>query len=79
MFDKGLIDLTAPVVQWQDMRFSPSRPGFDSLSEHQKNIMNTKTIGEISEMMVVARLAQKGFTVSRPVGDNQRYDAIDSN
>jgi len=38
--------------------------------------MNTKTIGEISEMMVVARLAQKGFIISRPVGDNQRYDAI---
>lgn len=38
--------------------------------------MNTKAVGDASEAVVTARLLLKGFTVLRPVGDNQRYDLV---
>jgi hypothetical protein len=37
---------------------------------------NTKSIGEVSEAMVIARLLSLGFSVSIPFGNNQRYDII---
>lgn len=39
-------------------------------------IMNTKQIGEITEAVIVAELLKRGYSVSRPVGDNQRYDLL---
>ena len=39
-------------------------------------LMNTKHKGEISESVIVAELLKLGYSVSRPVGDNQRYDLI---
>lgn len=38
--------------------------------------MNTKTIGEKSEGMVLARFLQLGWIVLMPFGDNQRYDFV---
>lgn len=37
---------------------------------------NTKTIGEITEAVVLAEFIQAGFPVSLPFGENQRYDMI---
>lgn len=38
--------------------------------------VNTKAKGEISEGHVIAHLLKRGFSVSMPFGDNQRYDLI---
>lgn len=38
--------------------------------------MNTKSIGDISEVMVMAALLRCGAAVLKPVGDNQRYDLV---
>lgn len=37
---------------------------------------NSKTKGEISEAVILARLLKLGFSVSIPFGNNQRYDFI---
>src|SRR5690349_7101418 len=37
---------------------------------------NTKTIGEITEAIIQARLLQMGCVVLLPHGDNQRYDIV---
>jgi len=41
-----------------------------------ENKMNTKQIGDISQIKVMTRLLQKEYSVSVPFGDNQRYDLI---
>ena len=38
--------------------------------------MNTKQIGEVSEACILAELLKKGYSVSKPFGDNQKYDLI---
>ena len=38
--------------------------------------MNTKQVGEMSEAFVAAHLLRLGYSVSRPLGDNQRYDLL---
>lgn len=38
--------------------------------------MNTKQVGEISEASILAELLKKGYSVSKPFGDNQHYDLI---
>jgi len=38
--------------------------------------MNTKQIGDISEAFIAAELLKLGYSVSKPLGDNQRYDLI---
>jgi hypothetical protein len=38
--------------------------------------MNTKQVGEISETAISLRLLKLGKSVSRPIGDNQRYDLV---
>lgn len=40
------------------------------------NTMNTDTIGDISEVKILSRLLELGYTVSVPWGKNQRYDLI---
>lgn len=38
--------------------------------------MNTKQIGDISESKVISRLLEKGYSVSIPFGDSNRYDIV---
>ena len=38
--------------------------------------MNTKQIGDISQIKVMTRLLEKEYSISVPFGDNQRYDLI---
>lgn len=38
--------------------------------------MNTKQVGNISQMKIVTRLLEKEYSVSIPLGDNDRYDFI---
>lgn len=38
--------------------------------------MDTKTVGERSEALILARFLQKGYVVLQPFGDNQRYDLV---
>lgn len=38
--------------------------------------LNTKQKGEIAESNVVSLLLERGFSVSKPFGDNQPYDLI---
>lgn len=37
---------------------------------------NTKRIGDLSELMVMAALARNGYLVSVPLGENHRYDIL---
>jgi hypothetical protein len=37
---------------------------------------NTKLIGDISELRVAVALTEAGYAVSKPLGENQRYDLI---
>jgi hypothetical protein len=37
---------------------------------------NTKLTGDISELRVAVALTEAGFAVSKPLGENQRYDLI---
>jgi hypothetical protein len=37
---------------------------------------NTKLKGDISELRVAVALAEAGYAVSKPLGENQRYDLI---
>lgn len=48
---------------------------------HLENFMHTKHVGDIAELAVSLRALKKGWSVSKPLGDNQRYDLIldDSN
>jgi len=39
-------------------------------------LRDTKTVGELSELIVAMHLAQAGYLVSKPLGENQRYDLI---
>ena len=41
--------------------------------------MNTKQIGDISQIKVMTKLLQMEYSVSVPFGDNQRYDIIFDN
>lgn len=38
--------------------------------------MNSKSIGDISESFIIYKLLDLGISVSKPFGDNQRYDLI---
>ncbi len=38
--------------------------------------MDTKLLGNISEIKVAAKLVELGYTISFPFGDNARYDLI---
>jgi hypothetical protein len=37
---------------------------------------NTKDIGDVSEMKIIAKLTELGHNMSTPIGDNLRYDLI---
>jgi hypothetical protein len=38
--------------------------------------MNTKHVGEVSEAVIIAECLKLGYSISKPFGDNQRYDLI---
>jgi len=38
--------------------------------------LNSKSKGEISEALILARLLELGYSVSLPFGNNQRYDMV---
>src|SRR6516225_9436244 len=39
-------------------------------------LRDTKSIGDLSELMVAAALARVGYLVSKPISENARYDLI---
>lgn len=42
----------------------------------KRNTMNSKTIGNITEIETLLAFAKMGFTVLQPYGDNARYDLV---
>jgi PD-(D/E)XK endonuclease len=46
------------------------------LAAMPKQKRNTKAIGDLSEVMVIAALVRGGYLVSIPFGENHRYDVI---
>lgn len=38
--------------------------------------MNTKQIGDISEMKILAKLLEMGYSVLTPIGDRERFDLV---
>lgn len=38
--------------------------------------LNTKSVGELSEGIILAHLLKKGYSVALPFGNNQRYDLV---
>jgi PD-(D/E)XK endonuclease len=45
-------------------------------SASEKTKRNTKSIGDLSEAVVIAALVRRGYLVSIPFGENHRYDII---
>ncbi len=43
---------------------------------HRPKLFNHKEMGERSEAIIMRRLAHAGYTVLKPLGENQRYDLI---
>lgn len=39
-------------------------------------LRDTKSVGDLSELIVALELARAGYSVSMPLGENQRYDLI---
>lgn len=46
--------------------------GFESLSFR----LNTKSIGNVSEALCLAKFVSRGWIVLQPFGDNERYDLV---
>lgn len=46
-----------------------------TLNSNFRNL-NTKQKGEIAEANIVSLLLERGFSVSKPFGDNQAYDLV---
>ena len=38
--------------------------------------MHTKDAGDIAEQFMIAHCLKRGWSVSKPIGDNQRYDMV---
>ena len=39
-------------------------------------VMNTKTKGNVGELLVMLKASERGYTVCVPYGDNDRYDLV---
>src|SRR3982074_2145677 len=67
---------TIPGVSFlvQDVLFETTRKIEPSLENRAKR--DTKSVGDISELRVACALAESGYSVSKPLGENQRYDLI---
>lgn len=50
----------------------PNMPSVPNISF----LRDTKSIGDLSEMMVAAALSRAGYIVAKPFGENSRYDFI---
>jgi len=57
----------------QDALFE-ARPAVSKTAERPKR--DTKRIGDVSEAKVLVKLVEAGYYVSKPFGENQRYDLI---
>jgi hypothetical protein len=50
--------------------------GFDSVISAVSFLRDTKSVGDLSELIVALELARAGYSVSMPLGENRRYDLI---
>jgi hypothetical protein len=69
-------NLTPPLVDTSPKRtvnLSPVPPIDNSVAPPKRN---TKLKGDISELRVAVALTEAGYAVSKPLGENQRYDLI---
>lgn len=48
----------------------------EHLARDEKPKRNTKAVGDLSDVMVIAALVNHGYLVSIPFGENHRYDVI---
>jgi hypothetical protein len=55
--------------------FEPALVAVDEPEEPPRR-RDTKRVGDISELEVALALTRAGYVVSRPLGENQRYDLI---
>jgi PD-(D/E)XK endonuclease len=53
-----------------------NRNAFTSARDRVSFLRDTKSIGELSELIVALELARAGYLVSMPLGENQRYDLV---
>jgi hypothetical protein len=60
----------------QDALFTTSVAAHDMSHEPERVKRDTKSIGDRSEAIVLAELVKRGYLVSIPFGENQRYDLI---
>ena len=66
----------------QDALFDANRPEGNVVVRQIASVVaprikrDTKSKGDISELRVAVALAEAGYAVSKPLGDNQRYDLI---
>jgi PD-(D/E)XK endonuclease len=51
-------------------------PGGTHLRDNSRMKRNTKAVGDLSEIMVIAELTRAGYSVAVPLGENNRYDII---
>jgi hypothetical protein len=67
---------TIPGVSFllQDALFSTSADSETRFAIGAKR--DTKSVGDVSELRVACALAELGYAVSKPLGENQRYDLI---
>ncbi|HEV2739563.1 MAG TPA: group I intron-associated PD-(D/E)XK endonuclease [Candidatus Elarobacter sp.] len=85
-FSKGFSDCAPAIVPSvsfliQDELFAPAPANTVSLRNGPSDARlvvkrDTKTKGDISELRVAVALAEAGYFVSKPLGENQRYDLI---
>lgn len=53
-----------------------AQPGIGRPADKKHTQMNTKELGDLSEMAVCKSLIERGYTVSITFGDSERYDLI---
>ena len=80
-FSKNVIDCVSsgfPGVSFliQDALFTTSAAARAASHEPERVKRDTKSVGDRSEAIVLAELVKKGYLVSIPFGENQRYDLI---
>ena len=51
-------------------------PWWHHLRDNSRMKRNTKAVGDLSEIMVIAELTRAGYSVAVPLGENNRYDLI---
>lgn len=70
-------DVSAVSFLIQDALFESSGPEEETdRADHRAAKRDTKAVGDRSEAIVLAALVNKGYLVSIPFGENQRYDLL---